>query len=178
MRIEKRPSTALVPCPAILLSVAGDERPNIITLSWAANVCSNPPMLAVGIRPNRYSHQLVKRAGDFVVNIPSADLIKATIFCGSKSGKDHDKFQECGLTAVTSSKVSSPRIEECPINIECKIDKTVSLGAHDLFIGEVVAVHMNESVLDSNGRLDPEKAKLFTYLPLAAEYWNLGEKIV
>ncbi|TFG10006.1 flavin reductase family protein [Candidatus Thorarchaeota archaeon] len=177
MKTEKKPTPALVPCPAILLSVAGDEKPNIITLSWAANVCSNPPTLVVGIRPNRFSHDLVRKAGDFVVNIPSADLIKETIFCGSRSGKDHDKFEECKLTPLASTKVTSPMIKECPINIECKTEKIVGLGAHDLFIAEIVAVHVEESILDSNGRLDPEKANLFTYLPLAAEYWKLGEKI-
>lgn len=177
MKIEKKPSTALVPCPAVLLSVADDKRPNIITLSWAANVCSNPPTLVVGIRPNRFSHGLVKRAGDFVVNIPSVELVEATIFCGSKSGRDHNKFEECNLTPVSSSKVTSPMIEECPINIECKTEKIVNLGAHDLFIAEILAVHIDESILDNSGRLDPGKANLFTYLPLAGEYWALGERL-
>ena len=177
MKREFKPSTALIPCPVVLLSVIGAERPNIITLSWAANVCSAPPTIAVGIRPNRYSHKMVQEAGDFVLNIPSANQIKATVFSGTKSGREFDKFEECGFTAAKASKIASPMIEECPINIECKTTQIVGLGSHDLFIAEVVAVHIDESVLGANGRLDPAKAHLFTYLPLIGKYWTLGDQL-
>ena len=155
----------------------GAEKPNIITLSWAANVCSKPPTIAVGIRPNRYSHKMVQEAGDFVLNIPSAKQIEATVFSGTKSGREFDKFAECGFTTAKASKVTSPMIEECPINIECKTTQIVGLGSHDLFIAEVVAVHIDESVLGEKGRLDPSKARLFTYLPLIGKYWELGEQL-
>ncbi len=177
MKREFKPSTALVPCPVVLLSVTGEEKPNIITLSWAANVCSKPPTIAVGIRPNRYSHKMVQEAGDFVLNLPSAKQIEATVFSGTKSGREFDKFAECGFTAAKSSKVTSPMIEECPINIECKTTQIVGLGSHDLFIAEVVAVHIDESVLGENGRLDPAKVQLFTYLPLIGKYWTLGDQL-
>jgi len=177
MKLEFKPSTALIPCPVVLLSVTGAEKPNIITLSWAANVCSKPPTIAVGIRPNRYSHKMVQEAGDFVLNIPSAKQIEATVFSGTKSGREFDKFAECGFTAVKSSEVTSPMIEECPINLECKTTQVVGLGSHDLFIAEVVAVHMDESVLEENGRLEPSKARFFTYLPLIGKYWALGEQL-
>jgi flavin reductase (DIM6/NTAB) family NADH-FMN oxidoreductase RutF len=177
MKREFKPSTALVPCPVVLLSVTGAEKPNIITLSWAANVCSKPPTIAVGIRPNRYSHKMVQEAGDFVLNMPSAKQIEATVFSGTKSGREFDKFAECGFTAVKASKVTSPMIEECPINIECKTTQTVGLGSHDLFIAEVVAVHIDESVLGEKGRLDPSKARFFTYLPLIGKYWALGNQL-
>ena len=177
MKREKNPSTAVVPCPVVLLSVRGAKTPNIITLSWVANVCSKPPTVVVGIRPERYSYDMVKEAGEFVLNIPSADLLEESIFAGTKSGRDHDKFSESGLTATKASKIDAPMIDECPINIECKTKQVISLGAHDLFIAEVLAVHIDESVLDERGRFDASKTTLFTYLPLSAEYWSLGEKL-
>ncbi|RDE11804.1 MAG: flavin reductase family protein [Candidatus Thorarchaeota archaeon] len=177
MKREITPTTALVPCPVVLLSVSGPDRPNIITLSWAANVCSNPPTMVIGIRPERYSYNLIKSAGEFVLNIPSTDLIDGTAFAGTKSGREYDKFSECGFTSEPASKVSAPMIKECPINIECRVRDVVPLGAHDLFIVDVISVHIDESVLGENGRLDASKARLFTYLPLNGQYWTLGKKL-
>ncbi|RDE16982.1 MAG: flavin reductase family protein [Candidatus Thorarchaeota archaeon] len=178
MKRQLEPSNSITPCPAILLSVKGPTRPNIITLAWVANVCSEPPTVVVGIRPKRYSHALVKDAGDFVINIPSADLIDATRLCGTKSGKDIDKFAEAHLTAEPSTKITSPMIKECIINIECKTKQVITLGSHDLFIAEVVAVHMDESVMDKKGEFDAAKAKLFTFLPQTGDYWELGGQIL
>jgi flavin reductase (DIM6/NTAB) family NADH-FMN oxidoreductase RutF len=177
MKREINPTTAIVPCPVVLLSVLGPQKPNIITLSWAANVCSNPPTIVVGIRPERYSHGLVKEAGEFVLNIPSTDLFEGVVFAGTKSGRDHDKFSDCGFTPEPASKVSAPMIKECPINIECKVRSIVSLGAHDLFISDVLTVHIDESVLSEKGRFDASKTELFTYLPLNGQYWTLGNKL-
>ncbi|MBD3405502.1 MAG: flavin reductase family protein [Candidatus Lokiarchaeota archaeon] len=176
MKIESKPTTGVIPCPVILLSVEGGLKPNIITLSWVANVCSKPPSVAVGIRPERYSYDLVKEAGNFVLNIPAEEQFEAAKLCGTKSGRDIDKFAECGFHAVPSSKISSPLIEECPINLECEVREVISPGVHDLFIAEVVAFHMDESVTE-NGRFDPQKMKAFTYLPLAGQYWSLGERM-
>ena len=177
MKREIRPTTAVVPCPVVLLSVAGPKRPNIITLSWVANVCNDPVTVVVGVRPQRHSYQLMKDTGDFVLNVPSTELLEATEFSGTKSGRDFDKFAECGLTQIPATKVKSPMIKECPINIECKIVEVDSLGVHDLFTAEVVAVHIDESVLNENGRLDASKTNLFTYLSLTREYWSLGEQL-
>lgn len=177
MKREISPGTAMVPCPVVLLSVDGPDRPNIITLSWAANVCSKPPTMVVGIRSERHSYNLVKDAGEFVLNIPSVDQLEGTVFAGTKSGRDYDKFSECGFTPEPASKVKAPMIKECPISIECKTRDIVPLGAHDLFIAEVVAVHIDESVLDEKGRFDASKTTLFTYLPLNGQYWTLGKKV-
>ncbi len=177
MKREKKPSTAVVPCPVVLLSVKGPERPNIITLSWVANVCSKSPTVVVGIRPERHSHAMVKEAGEFVLNIPSTSQFEASVFAGTRSGKDHDKFAECNLTPSKATKVDAPMIEECPISIECRTKEIHSLGAHDLFVAEVLAVHIDDSLLDEHGRFDAAKASLFTYLPLSAEYWALGEQM-
>jgi flavin reductase (DIM6/NTAB) family NADH-FMN oxidoreductase RutF len=177
MKRQLNPGTVLVPCPVVLLSVAGKDRPNIITLSWVANVCSKPPTVVAGIRSERHSYNLVKEAGEFVLNIPSSEQIEGTEFAGTKSGRDHDKFAECGFTPIPASKVNTPMIEECPINIECKTTQVIPLGAHDLFVAEVVAVHVDESTLNENGRFDASKTSLFTYLPLNGQYWTLGEQI-
>ncbi|MHA1768382.1 MAG: flavin reductase [Candidatus Thorarchaeota archaeon] len=176
MKREINPTTAVVPCPVVLLSV-GTDRPNIITLSWVANVCSDPPTIVAGIRPQRYSYDLVKQAGEFVLNIPSVDQLEASRFSGTKSGRSHDKFSECGLTPVPASKVGAMMIEECPINIECRTTQVVHLGVHDLFIAEVVNVHIDEGLLDENGKLDASRTRLFTYLPLNGEYWTIEKRM-
>ncbi len=178
MKREMNPTTAMVPCPVVLLSVSGPDRPNIITLSWAANVCSKPPTMVIGIRPERHSYNLVKDAGEYVLNIPSVDQIEGTVFAGTKSGKEYDKFSECGFTPEPASKIKAPMIKECPISIECKTREIVPLGAHDLFIADVLSIHIDESVLDEKGRFDASKANLFTYLPLNGQYWTLGKKLL
>ncbi|TXT56958.1 MAG: Flavoredoxin [Candidatus Thorarchaeota archaeon] len=176
MKIESKPTTGIIPCPVILLSVEGSPQPNIITLSWVANVCSDPPSVAVGIRSQRHSHALVKEAGNFVLNVPSSEHLEAAKTCGTKSGRDIDKFAECGFHAVASSRISSPMIAECPINLECEVREIVSPGVHDLFIAEVVAFHMDEDVTE-NGQFDPQKMQAFTYLPLSGQYWSLGKRM-
>lgn len=171
------PGTAVVPCPVVLLSVAGEDRPNIITLSWVANVCSKPPTVVAGIRPERHSYNLVKEAGEFVLNIPSSEQIEGTIFAGTKSGLDYDKFVEGGFTPEPATKINAPMIKECPINIECKTTQIIPLGAHDLFVAEVVAVHVDESTLNEKGLFDASKTSLFTYLSLNGQFWTLGKQI-
>lgn len=120
---------------------------------------------------------MVKETGDFVLNIPSTNEFDAAKFAGTKSGRGHDKFEACNLTPIPSSKVKSPMIEECPINVECKVIEIRPLGAHDLFIAEVVEVHLDNRVLDDGARFDPSKIELFTYLPLSGQYWSLGERL-
>ncbi len=177
MKRSMNPSTAVAPCPVVLLSVAGKDRPNIITLSWVANVCSKPPTIVTGIRPERHSYQMVKEAKEFVLNIPSTDQFEGTEFAGTKSGRNYDKFTECGFTPEPASKINAPMIKECPINIECKTTQVIPLGAHHLFIAEIVAVHIDESALDEKGRFDLSKVPLFTYIPLNGQYWTLGKQI-
>jgi flavin reductase (DIM6/NTAB) family NADH-FMN oxidoreductase RutF len=142
-----------------------------------ANVCSKPPTIVAGIRPERHSYNLVKEAGEFVLNIPSSEYIEGTEFAGTKSGREYDKFVEAGFTPEPATMVNAPIIKECPINIECKTTQIIPLGVHDLFVAEVVAVHVDESTLDENGRFDASKTSLFTYLPLNGQYWTLGKQI-
>ncbi|MBI4743279.1 MAG: flavin reductase family protein [Actinobacteria bacterium] len=172
----KDPTTALFPCPVVLVtSVDANLKPNIITLAWVGTICSEPPMIGISIRPSRYSHKLISESKEFVVNIPSEDLVFAVDYCGVVSGKDIDKFKQAKLTSVSALQVKPPLIEECPVNIECKVKNIISLGTHDLFIGEVVKVHIDEDVLDEKGKVDIAKAKPFAYT--VHEYWSLKEKI-
>jgi len=177
MKIERKPSTALLPTPVVLLSVAGHgkQRPNIITLAWVGTVCSAPPMLSVAIRPSRHSHGLVNAARELVVNIPRAAQLEKVDLAGVWSGAEHDKFAELGLTARPAKHIAAPLIEECPINIECVVRHQLALGAHDLYIAEIVAVHYDEELLDSRGRLKTAELDAMAYV--AGEYWSLGERI-
>lgn len=177
MKIERKPTTALLPAPVVLLSVAGGEkeRPNIITLAWAGTVCSDPPMLSVAIRPTRHSHRLVDQAREFVVNVPRADQLELVDLAGVWSGAEHDKFAELGLTATPASRVNAPLIEECPVNIECVVKHQMALGAHDLYLAEIVAVQYDEDVLDARGRVRTNRLAPIAYME--AEYWSLGERI-
>lgn len=177
MKIERKPSTALLPTPVVLLSVAGHgkEKPNIITLAWVGTVCSAPPMLSVAIRPSRHSHGLVNAAREFVVNIPRVDEVTAVDLAGVWSGAEHDKFKELGFTARPAKLVAAPLIEECPINIECVVRHQLALGAHDLYLAEIVAVHYDEELLDSRGRLKTAQLAAMAYVD--GEYWSLGERL-
>jgi flavin reductase (DIM6/NTAB) family NADH-FMN oxidoreductase RutF len=177
MKIQRRPSNVLLPVPLVMVSVAGvDGGPaNIVTLAWAGNVCSAPPMLSISVRPSRYSYTLLQRSHEFVVNVPRRDQAREVDLCGNASGRDTDKFAACGFHAVAGARVSAPLIEECPINIECVTRHRLSLGAHDLFIGEILAVHFSEDVLDSRGRLQTGKVDPLTYVH--GEYWSLGDKV-
>jgi flavin reductase (DIM6/NTAB) family NADH-FMN oxidoreductase RutF len=177
MKIERKPSTALLPTPVVLLSVAGHgkDRPNIITLAWVGTVCSSPPMLSVAIRPSRHSHRLVDAAREFVVNVPRAEQLEQVDLAGVWSGAEHDKFEELGLTATPASRVAAPLIEECPVNIECVVRHQLALGAHDLYIAEIVAVQYDDDVLDARGRV--RTSKLTPVAFVEGQYWSLGQQI-
>ncbi len=176
-KAEFPPSEALYPVPVVLVSCADKKRriQNIITIAWCGVVCSNPPLISISIRPGRYSHDIIKDAGDFAVNIPTKKLLKKCDLCGILSGRDCDKFKSASLTAIPASKISSPLIQECPVNIECKVKDVLSAGSHDIFIGEVLTIHADTDVLDASGRINYKKAAPFVYNQ--GEYWDLGKKI-
>lgn len=170
-------STLLAPVPAVMVSCGGkdDFAPNIITLAWAGTVCSDPPMLGISIRPERHSHKIIQATKEFVVNVPTAALVKATDLCGVKSGRDTDKFAAAGLTAMPAEKVSAPLIAECPINLECKVKKVLKLGSHDLFLAEILSVQVSVDILDRMGKLRIDKADLLAYAH--GEYYVLGKRL-
>lgn len=176
MKIERPVSTLFYPCPAVLVTCVDEKgNPNIITLAWAGVCCSEPPTIAVGIRQGRHSYALIEKSGEFVVNMPTLDIVKQTDYCGGVSGKDHDKFADTRLTPEPGKKVKAPLIKECPVNLECVVKEKVKVGSHDLFLGEVVAVHVEKSLLDENGHINIAKAKPFVYNQ--GEYWSLGKKL-
>jgi flavin reductase (DIM6/NTAB) family NADH-FMN oxidoreductase RutF len=176
---EFKPQTTLIPLPAVMVSCAPpDGKPNIITVAWVGVACSEPPMISIAIRKTRYSHKIISESGEFVVNIASEDQLQAVDFCGLVSGKDVDKFKETGLTPVKAKRVDAPLIKECPINLECSVRYTLELGSHDLFVGEVLATHMDEEVLDRAERPDIAKLKPFVYCTQAHEYWGGFSKML
>ena len=170
------PQTMLFPLPAVMVSCQKrGEKPNIITLAWVGVVCSEPPMVGIAVRKNRFSWDLICQSKAFVVNVPKGDLLKATDFCGTHSGKDVDKFAEAKLTAEPCAKTGAPLIKECPVNLECELREMVDLGSHTLFIGEIVATHIDSEFLDEKGQPDVEKMKLFCYCPGAHQYRAIGD---
>ena len=167
-------TTALYPVPVVLVS-CGVERPNIITLAWVGTVCSEPPMVGIAVRPSRHSHSLIREVGQFVVNLPTADLLEALDRCGTVSGRDNDKFALCGLTPLPAARVRVPLIAECPVHLECEVRQTVSLGSHDLFLGEILAVQAEDALVGSDGRVDWDRAEWLCYV--AGTYHALGKAL-
>lgn len=175
MKKLKNPYTALFPIPAVLVTASsGDGKDNIVTLAWVGTVNSEPPMLSISVRKSRHTHRLLEETGEFVVNLPGADIVKEVDMCGMVSGKDEDKFALCGFSRQPASRVKAPLIDRCPVNIECAVRNRLSLGSHDLYIGEIMAVHVDEAILEG-GRIDLNKMKPLAYAP--GEYWSLGEKL-
>ncbi|MBU7027514.1 MAG: flavin reductase family protein [Theionarchaea archaeon] len=172
MKVVQKPGIALYPNSVVLATSSHQGRDNIITLAWVTTVCFNPPMVACAIRDTRYSHELIKNSGEFVVNIPTEDILRETDFCGQVSGRDTDKFAECHFTKVKASKVNVPLIKECPVNIECIVKEIVHLGTHDLFVGEIVAVDVDEELVDGS-TINYKKASPIAYA--RGDYWTLGE---
>lgn len=164
------------PLPAVMVSCGREgERPNIITVAWTGTICTNPPMLYISVRPQRYSYDILCETGEFVVNLTTKKLAKATDYCGVRSGRDVDKFKETGLTAVPALHVKAPMIAESPVNIECRVTEKKELGSHHMFLAEVLAVHVDERYLDEKGRFRLNESGLMAYSH--GEYLGLGKEI-
>ena len=142
-----KPGNMLYPVPAVMVSVADKEgNANIITVAWAGTVCTNPPMLTISIRPERYSYHMIRETGEFVVNLTTEELARATDYCGVRSGRDTDKWADMGLTKEKASEVSVPLIRECPVNLECRVVRVDELGSHHMFLAQVVAVDVTKNI--------------------------------
>ncbi|MEF9916444.1 MAG: flavin reductase family protein [Lachnospiraceae bacterium] len=172
-----KPGNMLYPLPTIMVSAADKEKKaNIITVGWTGTVCSDPAMLYVSIRPERYTYHMIKETGEFVVNLTTEDLAFATDYCGVKSGQEVDKWKEMSLTKGQASKLSyAPIIEESPVNLECKVVEIKELGSHHMFLAEVVAVQVSDIYMNENGKFVLNDSKLLTYSH--GEYWGLGKQI-
>jgi flavin reductase (DIM6/NTAB) family NADH-FMN oxidoreductase RutF len=177
-KAEVKPSTFLYPTPIVLVTSVDEKgKPNIITLAWAGNLCSNPPQVGISIQPPRYSNGLIRKANEFVVNIPTVNIVREADYCGMASGKNVDKFKDTKLTPAKATKVKPPIIAECPVNIECKVRNIITLGSHDLFIGEVVNIEIDENVMNKRKKIDSRKLKAITWNPTSGEYYSLGEPL-
>lgn len=170
-----KPGNLLAPVPPVLVSCGNMEKPNLITIAWAGTINSDPVRVSISVRPQRYSHGLITESGEFVINLPTQKILRAVDWCGVKSGRDVDKFKEMGLTAVPGSAVSAPVLAESPLNLECRVFQTIPLGSHDLFLADVVAVDVDEDLLDEAGRLRLDKAGLAAYVH--GTYYALGKQL-
>ncbi|MDD3335223.1 MAG: flavin reductase family protein [Eubacteriales bacterium] len=162
------PCTYLCPIPAVMLGCADPEnglKPNLITVAWTGIVCSKPPMLSVSLRKSRYSYDIIRRTGEFTLNLISQELCRATDFCGVKSGWDMDKFEALGLTAVAAPPLTvAPALGEAPAYLSCKVKSVTELGSHDLFLAEILEVHVADRFFRSDGSIDEPKMKLVGYV--------------
>jgi len=157
------PASLLYPLPAVLVSCGSLSKPNLITLSWTGTICSDPPMCYISIRPERFSHELIKKSGDFVINLCDESLLEATDWCGFHSGRDFDKFHHLGLTPISAKAVGAPLLGEAPVNIECQVVDARLLGSHEMFIAKVLGVHISKTLMTKNGQPDFSKAAWIIY---------------
>lgn len=171
-----KPGNMLYPLPAVMVTVRDKKgEDNIITVAWAGTVCTNPPMVSISVRPERYSCHMLEESKEFVINLTTEKLCYATDYCGVRSGRDVDKFKEMKLTKTEASQVNAPMIEESPVNIECRVEKIEKLGSHYMFIARVLAVHADEACMDEKGRFDLNQAHPMVYS--YGEYYGLGKKL-
>ena len=174
-KITWKGSVLLGPIPPVLVSCGTPEAPNVFTVAWAGIVNTHPPRVSISVRPSRHSYGLIQESGAFVINLPTTALARAVDWCGVKSGRDVNKFEAMGLTALPASQVGCPLVGESPVNLECKVFQQIPLGTHDLFLADVVAVNVSENLLDAAGKLHLERAGLLAYAH--GQYYSLGEEL-
>ena len=170
-----KPGTVLYPVPAVMVTCGTLEKPNIITIAWTGTINSNPPMTYISVRPERYSYDIIKESGEFVINLTTQSLAWACDYCGVKSGRDVDKFQKTGLTAAKASVVDAPILYESPVNIECKVKDVIPLGSHHMFLSEVVAVNVSDDYMDETGKFHLEDSHPICYSH--GKYYVMGENV-
>ena len=171
-----KPGNMVYPLPAVMVSCADKEgHDNIITIAWTGTICTNPAMLYISVRPTRYSYHLIRESGEFVVNLTTKDLAFATDYCGVRSGRDYDKWSDCHLTKEKADQVLCPMIKESPVNIECKVSQIQELGSHHMFIADVVAVHVDDTLLDEHNTFHLNDSNLISYSH--GTYLTLGEPV-
>ena len=177
MKANWKPGTLIYPLPAVLVSCGSTpETYNLLTVAWTGTVCTDPAMCYISVRPERHSYELIRNTGEFVINLTTRRLARATDWCGVRSGRDHDKFREMGLTPLPGAVVSAPVVGESPVNIECRVKQVIPLGSHDMFLAEVVHVQVDAELIDpQTGRFCLERARPIVYAH--GEYFDLGEAL-
>lgn len=175
-KTEWKPGNMLYPLPVVMVTAADEEgHDNIVTVAWAGTVCTNPPMVSISLRPERYSYPMIKETGEFVINLTTEKLAFATDYCGVKSGRDVDKFKEAKLTREPAAHVGAPMIQESPVSIECRVRERKDYGSHSVFLADVLAVHVDTQYMDEKGKFDLAKAQPIVYSH--GEYYGLGKKL-
>lgn len=175
MKQSWKPGNMVYPLPAVMVTCRDQEIDNVFTVAWTGTICTNPPMAYISVRPERYSYNLIKNSGVFVINLTTKKLVKATDFCGVRSGRDVDKFKEMHLEKEEAKEINCPVLKDSPVNIECKVREIQELGSHHMFIADVVNVQVDESALEENGRLALESTNPIVYSH--GEYYDTGEKL-
>ncbi|MBE6863445.1 MAG: flavin reductase family protein [Ruminococcus flavefaciens] len=168
-------SALLAPVPAALVTCGTIETPNVLTIGWTGIVCTRPPMTYISVRPERYSHDIIADSGEFVINLTTSAMCRETDLCGVKSGKDTDKFKLCGFHTAPAQKIAAPVIEECPVNLECRVTESKPLGSHTMFLAEIIGINVDERFIDSKGKLNLQQCGLMAYAH--GEYFALGRKL-
>ena len=174
-KVSWKGSTLLGPVPPVMVTCGDMESSNIITIAWTGILNTQPPKTYISVRPSRHSYNIIKESGEFVINLTPASLVREADFCGIYTGKKVDKFARCGLHKQSATQVSCPMIEESPLSLECRVCEVVPLGTQDMFIADIVAVNVNEELLDSEGKLCLDKARLAAFAH--GEYFELGKRI-
>lgn len=170
-----KPGALLSPVPPAMVSCGTMDKPNVLTVAWTGIVNSHPPMTYISLRPERYSYGIIKKSGEFVINLATEELVFAADYCGVKSGRDVDKFAQMKLDPYEASQVSAPMIAESPISIECRVKEIIPLGSHDMFLSEIVAVNVDDSAFNDAGKIDFIKCGLIAYAH--GEYFRLGKRL-
>ena len=165
----------LAPVPAVLVTCGTADNPNVLTIGWTGIVCTRPPMTYISVRPQRFSHDMIKKTGEFAINLTSSAMVKEVDLCGVKSGINTDKFAVCGFHAIPAQKISAPIIEECPVSLECRVTESKLLGSHTMFLAEIVGIDVDEKYIDSKGKLNLQQCGLAAYAH--GEYFALGRKL-
>ena len=174
-KIAWKAGTMLAPVPPALISCGTVENPNVMTAAWTGIVCTNPALTYVSVRPSRYSYELIKNSGEFVINLPTVAMAKAVDWCGVKSGRTENKFLKMGLTALPCEHVSAPQIAQSPVSMECRVLQVTNYGSHDMFLAEILAVNVDDAYIGKNEEFNIEKAGLLAYAH--GFYYALGKKI-
>ena len=170
-----KPSAMLNPVPVVMLSCGTMKDSNIITVAWAGTVCSEPPMVSVSIRKERLSHKIISETSEFVINLVGESLARECDYCGVKSGRDIDKFEQLSLSKLESEEVKCPGIEQSPVRIECRVKSVTELGTHDMFVAEVVSVTVDDAYIDESDKFNMDKTNLICYSH--GEYYSLGKML-
>lgn len=175
-KVSLKPGTMLNPLPAVMVSCSDGEVDNVLTIAWTGIINSDPPITYVSVRKSRFSHQLIEKSGEFVINLVNEDLVRSADYCGVRSGRNEDKFEKCNLTKLASDHVKAPMIKESPVNLECKVMEIKEYPTHDMFIAEIVAVHADEELFDEDNRIRLDLAEMVTYNH--GEYFGIKRKSI